>query len=208
MSSPPTSDDIVQQRSVELSKAREQLGLVTQPIRTCRLFAAAVSKFMHETAWAFAVSKPLLLFGYPFFALFVATRIYMSELYEPPACVQIADTGGPLYKLELALCVRSHAAAKSQPRASTHVLRTGRDCSYLERSLCAVATHQRSFSSYVDRKLSLTCRFSQTRMEVQRHAKQQSRMTAARTRTSMRSHSLLYGACVFLHARGIKAQIR
>mmetsp|Transcript_29225 Transcript_29225/g.56453 ORF Transcript_29225/g.56453 Transcript_29225/m.56453 type:complete len:498 (+) Transcript_29225:137-1630(+) len=103
MSSPPTSDDIVQQRSVELSKAREQLGLVTQPIRTCRLFAAAVSKFMHETAWAFAVSKPLLLFGYPFFALFVATRIYMSELYAPPACVQIADTGGPLYKLELAL---------------------------------------------------------------------------------------------------------
>ena len=67
--------------AAELSAARDELSLTTQPLTTLRLFALALSDFAVSFLGSVALSKQALVVGYPLLALWAGTHAYAPALY-------------------------------------------------------------------------------------------------------------------------------
>ena len=88
-------------RSDALSKAREELGLLTKPLLTIKLFMMSVAEFLAFYIPQAAKSTPMCLAGYPLLAGWLLTHQYMPELYQEPGCGDDAAAAGGLYSVEL-----------------------------------------------------------------------------------------------------------
>ena len=76
-----TAEPSYKKLAAELSAARDELSLTTQPLTTLRLFALALSDFAVSFLGSVALSKQALVVGYPLLALWAGTHAYAPALY-------------------------------------------------------------------------------------------------------------------------------
>ena len=84
----------------QMALARGRLGLLSQPLRTLRLFFAALCAFLKGTLPSLALSRPALC-AYPLLGAYALSRLGAPGLYAPPTCGAGGGAGGALYGLEL-----------------------------------------------------------------------------------------------------------
>lgn len=84
-------------RADALSRARSELGLRTQPLRTTRLFLLSVTELLAHWVPKLAMSKSMFLVGYPLLAGWLLTHNYSPELYQVPGCGDDTQAEGALF---------------------------------------------------------------------------------------------------------------
>mmetsp|Transcript_12749 Transcript_12749/g.31839 ORF Transcript_12749/g.31839 Transcript_12749/m.31839 type:complete len:578 (-) Transcript_12749:584-2317(-) len=84
-----------------LAAAREEIGLLSCPLRTLHLFVQISSKLLLQGLAAAATSRAMKYCGYWLILAYAATHILSPELYSPPP--KAGAPGGKLYMLELCL---------------------------------------------------------------------------------------------------------
>ena len=87
----------VKARADALSRARSELGLRTQPLRTTRLFLLSVTELLAHWVPKLAMSKSMFLVGYPLLAGWLLTHNYSPELYQVPGCGDDTQAEGALF---------------------------------------------------------------------------------------------------------------
>ena len=86
--------------AAELSAARDELSLTTQPLTTLRLFALALSDFAVSFLGSVALSKQALVVGYPLLALWVPFLLFAALAIWMYYVVAHVPGGQPIGALE------------------------------------------------------------------------------------------------------------